>query len=81
MELAKVINGTIKLPETAARSLGADGEVAVLLQGDALILKKVHAPRVTDFAERAPDEQPLTMKEIVAEVHRARKANKRARRP
>jgi hypothetical protein len=81
MELAKVVNGTIKLPESAARWLGPDGEVAVLLQGDALILKKVNAPHLTEFAERAPDEKPMPMTEIVAEVHRARKASKRARRP
>jgi len=79
MELAKVVNGTIKLPESAARWLGPDGEVAVLLQADALILKKVNAPHLTDFAERAPAGKPRPMTEIVAEVHRARKAGKRAR--
>ena len=81
MELAKVVNGTIELPETATRWLGEDEELAVLVQGDTLILKKIQPARLTEFAERAPDDKPIPMNEIVSEVHRVRRASKRARRP
>lgn len=80
MELAKVVNGTIELPESAARWLGQNEQLAVLVQGDTLILKKIQPTRLTEFAERAPNDKPMPMKNIVAEVHRVRKASERARR-
>lgn len=80
MEIAKVVNGRIELPQSAARWVGQEDELAVLVQGDTLILKKVNVPRLTEFAERAPDDAPMPMSEVVAEVRRVRKASKRARR-
>jgi hypothetical protein len=80
MELAKVVNGTIELPSSLARWLGQNDELAVFAQGDTLILKKILPPRLTEFAARAPDDEPLPMSDIVAEVKRVRRASKRARR-
>ena len=81
MELAKVVNGTIELPQSTAHWVGQDKQLAVLVQGDTLILKKIRkAPRLTEFAERAPDDEPMPMKEVVAEVRHVRQARKRARR-
>jgi hypothetical protein len=80
MERAQVVNGTIRLPKSATQWIGRVNELAVSVQGDALILTKIRTRRLSGFADRASDDKPMPIKEIVAEVRQVRKASKRARR-
>lgn len=72
MELAKIgANFHIDFPPTIREWLRTESELAVFLTGDTLVLKKIHAPKLSDFAARvATGEMPMS--EIVAEVHRYR---------
>ena len=41
MELVKVVNGSLQLPQSATRWLGREDELAIEVAADALVLKKV----------------------------------------
>lgn len=52
-------------------------KVALLMEGGALLIKKLESPRLSSIAARIK-ERPLPMRDIVREVHAYRRA-KRAR--
>jgi len=54
--------------------------LAIWVEGDTLILKKLPPPRLSEVAERAPDDEEMPMDEIVAEVHRYRQEKRDASR-
>jgi hypothetical protein len=53
--------------------LGSTEELVLLIQGDTLILKKMQILKLSEIAERAPEDEEMPMEEIVAEVHRYRR--------
>lgn len=64
----------LTLPDEVARRFRPMDRFLVWLQGDTLILKRVTVQRVTDVVKAAPEgEAPMTLEEINAIVHRARK--------
>ncbi len=73
METMKVVDGKIELLPQMLDWLGSEDELAVLIQGDTLILKKLRLPKLSEIAERAPGEKGMSMAEIAAEVHDYRK--------
>ncbi len=78
MELAKVnANFQIDFPPAIKEWLQAESELAVFLVGDTLVLKKIHAARLSSIAERASGAE-IPLAEIVEEVHRYRKEKKGA---
>ena len=58
--------------------IGPDEELALLIQGDTLILKKMRPSRLSEIAWRVPDDEEMPMAEIVAEVHRYRQEKRNA---
>lgn len=78
METVKVANGKIELNLRLVKWLQPDSELAVLTQGDTLILKKLRLPRLSAIAERAPQDTPMPMEEIAAEVHQYRREKRHA---
>jgi len=77
MEAVKVINGKITLPPSVMNWLGGVGELSLFIEGDTLILKKACAPRLSEIAARASEEE-MPLEEIVAEVHRYRREKRNA---
>jgi hypothetical protein len=80
MQLVKVNRGTVTLPPKTLQIVGADAQFTVITTGDTIILKKVSAPRLSEIATRAPDDPPLSLKEISQEVHRHRRSRRARRR-
>lgn len=80
MERVQVVNGKLKLPESIVRWVGKENELVISLRGDSVVLKKILPPRMSDFAKRKPEDTPMSMDEIVAEVKKVRRTKKRARR-
>lgn len=80
MTTVKVREGKIELSPLLAEWLGAANELAMWVEGDTLILKKLALPRLSELAERAPDDEEMPMDEIVAEVHRYRQEKRDASR-
>ncbi|MFQ5628175.1 MAG: hypothetical protein ACE5I1_05385 [bacterium] len=76
MDIAKVRSDLrIDFPSNIKEWLRSESELAVFLEGNTLVLKKMTIPRLSSFAENsAADEMP--MEEIVQEVHRHRKERK-----
>ena len=67
-------NLMIRLPKSLFKPAE---KVALLTEGDALIIKKLESPRLSAIATRVK-ERPLPMRDILQEVHAYRRA-KRAR--
>jgi len=77
METVKVIDGRIGLPSSVVGWIGSASELSLFIEGDTMILKKMRAPALSEFAARVPeDEMPLD--EVVAEVHRYRQEKRHA---
>ena len=72
MEAMRVVDGKISLPQTAINWIGDAGELGLFVEGDALVLKKVHPVKLSELAGRVVEEQP-PLQEIVDEVHRYRR--------
>lgn len=79
MEIVKIRDGTVTLPPETLEAIGADSQFTVIATGDTIILKKVTLPRLSEIAERLPDDKPLALNEITKEVRRYRRS-RRARR-
>lgn len=72
MEAVRVVDGKISLPQTAINWVGDASELGLFVQGDALILKKVHPVKLSEIATRVAEEPP-PLQEIVEDVHRYRR--------
>lgn len=68
----KIREGKIELSPLLVEWLGTTNELAMWVEGDTLILKKLTLPRLSELAEWAPNDEEMPMDEIVAEVHRYR---------
>lgn len=79
MDVIKVDRGTLKLPAQTLRTVGADAQFTIITSGDTIILKKISPPRLSEIAERAPEDKPIELNLIAEEVHRYRRG-RRARR-
>ncbi len=72
METAKVRpNLQIDFSQKVKEWLQAETELAVVLDNDTLILKKITVPKLSAIAERAKGEE-MSLEEIAEEVHRYR---------
>lgn len=80
MERAKVVNGTLELPNSVVRWIGRENELVVSVLGDTIVLKKIQPRPLSGFVKRDVKDAPMPMQEIVAEVKKARRMKKRARR-
>jgi hypothetical protein len=80
MELVKVDRGTLTLPPETLQIVGADAQFTVITAGDTIILKKVTPSRLSEIAERAPQDQPMALGEIVKEIKRYRRSRRARRR-
>jgi len=78
MVTTKVVNGVLELPTEALEWVGTDDELALFIEGDSLILKKVRLPRLSELAGRAPGDAEMPLQEIVDEVHRYRQEKRHA---
>ncbi len=76
METVKVTeNLQIEVSQEIKKWLNSEEELAAFLEGDTLILKKLHVPKLSAFAETSTTKK-LTLQEIVEEVHCYRKEKK-----
>jgi len=76
MEIAKVYPDLqIAFSPKIKKWLRSESELAVFLQGDTLVLKKIALPKLSSLAKRSPKEA-MPMTAIVKEVHRYRKEKK-----
>jgi len=78
METVKVVDGKIELLPQLADWLRGEKELAAFIQGDTLLLKKLCLPKLSEIAERAPQDEEMPMEKIVAEVHRYRREKRDA---
>ena len=77
MELAKVNSDLeIEFPSSIKKWLSAESELAVFLQGDIMVLKKIQIPAISTVAKRKAGEE-MALSEIVEEVHRYRDEKRR----
>ncbi|OIO97571.1 MAG: hypothetical protein AUK03_02340 [Anaerolineae bacterium CG2_30_64_16] len=53
----RVMDGKISLPRVAINWIGNARELGLFLEGDALILKKMQPPRLSEIATRVTDEE------------------------
>ena len=68
----------ITLPAEVARRFRPTDRFLVWPHGDTVILKRITVPRVTEIVAMTPETQPpLSMEEIDAIVHEARKRRAR----
>ena len=72
MEAVRVVDGKISLPQVAINWVGDASELGLFVEGDALILKRVHSIKLSEIAGRVAEEQP-SLQDIVDEVHRYRR--------
>jgi len=79
VETIRIKHGILTLPPETLRLIGADAQFTLITTGDTIILKKVTPARLTEIAERAPQDPPLSLSEIASEVRRHRRS-KHARR-
>ncbi|MFQ5904473.1 MAG: hypothetical protein ACE5JO_12375 [Candidatus Binatia bacterium] len=72
MKAVKVeTDGSIRLPKEMLRLFPASSKLAVWMEGDMIVLKRLQPLKPSQIAERFPERgQPL--EEIAAEVHRMR---------
>jgi hypothetical protein len=73
MITTRVVNGALELPAEALKWIRPDEELMLFIVGDSLILKRVHPPRLSELAGRAPGDVEMPLQEIVEEVHRHRR--------
>ena len=78
MVTTKVVNGVLELPTEALEWVGTDDELALFIEGDSLILKKVRLPCLSELAGRAPGDAEMPLQEIIDEVHRYRQEKRHA---
>ena len=76
MNIAKVNPDLqIDFPPKVKDWLRSETELAVFVEHDTLILKKISVPKLSTIADRAIESE-MTVDEIVEEVHRYRKEKK-----
>ena len=80
IQVVKIRKGKLTLPPEATKLIGTDTEVTVVTTGDTVILKKVTPSRLSEIAERAPNDKPMSLSEISQEVHSARRSRRTHRR-
>ncbi|MDI6791443.1 MAG: hypothetical protein QME81_01055 [bacterium] len=77
MELVRLSSDNkIELPSDIAIKFQPDDRFLIATDGETVLLKKAFKTKITDFAERLPDEEPMSMKEIVDAVHECRRERK-----
>ena len=67
---------TLKLPEAVAARFRPSGRFFVWAEGDALYLKRITPPQVTEIVAQAPEGEPLSLDEINEIVHQVRRQKK-----
>jgi len=65
-------DGSILLPRSIFKP---QDKIAFICEGDTLILKRLNLPKASEIAKRAKG-KPLSLKEIVKEIHLFRKEKK-----
>ena len=65
-------NGMLVLPKIAQSIFRPSDEIAWFVDGDTFIVKKINPSKLSEMADRIK-EKPLSLKEIVKEVHAYRK--------
>jgi hypothetical protein len=70
--------GMLKLPAEISQRFRPTDRFVVWAEGDALYLKRITPPAVTEIVAQAPEGEPLTLDEINEIVHQVR-SRKRAR--
>ena len=76
MEIAKVKpNLQIDFPRKVRDWLSSETELAIFVERDTLVLKKIKIPKLSTIAERSMEKE-MPLDEIVEEVHRYRKEKK-----
>ena len=65
-------NGTLVLPKIAQSIFRPSDKIAWFVEGDTFIVKKINPSKLSEIADRIK-EKPLSLKEIVKEVHAYRK--------
>ena len=77
MDVAKVnADLQIDFPSKVKKWLQATSELAVFLEGDTLVLKKINLPRLPGIAERTSGSE-MPLEKITAEVHQYRKEKRK----
>jgi hypothetical protein len=71
-------DGSIKLPKEMLRLCPTESELAVWMEGDMIVLKRLQPLKPSRIAEGAAEYGP-PLKEIAAEVHRVRREARRRR--
>jgi hypothetical protein len=71
-------DGSIKLPEEMFRLFPSSTELAVWMEGDTIVLKRLQPLKPSQIAERV-SEKEMPLKDIAAEVHRMRREARRRR--
>ncbi len=73
LEIAELTSKrTLKLPAKIADQFRPSDRFVVWIQGDALHLKRITSPSVTDIVAQAPEGDPLPLEEINEIVHKVR---------
>ena len=80
IQVIKIRGGRFTLPPEATKLIGSDAEVTVMTTGDVIILKKITPSRLSEIAERAPNDKAMSLSEISREVHHARQSRRAHRR-
>ena len=79
MKAVKVeTDGSIKLPKDMLRLFPTSTKLALWTEGDTIVLKRLQPLKPSQIAERVPENGP-SLKDIAAEVRRARRATRRGR--
>lgn len=74
----EVIDGKIVLPVEMKTWLQPSDQVVAFIEGDTLIIKRLRPARLSQIAQRAPDDPEMSLEEIAEEVHRYRKDKRHA---
>lgn len=72
--------GMLKLPVEISQRFRPTDRFMVWVEGDALYLKRITPPAVTEIVAQAPEGEPLALDEINNLVHQVRR-RKRVRKP
>ena len=74
VEIAEMTTSdTLKLPAEVASRFRPSDRFIILVEGDALQLKRITPPPVTDIVAEAPEGEPMAMDEINEIVHEVRR--------
>lgn len=74
VEIAEMTTSdTLRLPAAVASRFRASDRFIILVEGDALQLKRITPPPVTDIVAQAPADEPMSMEEINEIVHEVRR--------